>query len=963
MVRTFFQRHNLLLLGVLLLTACGEGGGGSNTTADPTPGLSRIEITPSQPSLAKGSVLNLTATGIYSDNSTRTLNTEVAWISGDEGIATIASSGEITAANAGQVAIQASLDSIVGSTQLTVTNATLSRLELSPTSIQLAKGTRQSLALTGHYNDGSTQDVTEPASWAVADNAIASLSSPVISGDLWLTGLTVGSTTLDVTLGAVSAQVNVTITAASLVQLVISPESSTLPPGTTLNLSALGLYSDNSSQILTDQVSWSSTDTGILTIDESGLIAPQSVGSTTVTAALAGITASHTAVISDAVLATIEVSTTSDTIPLGNLQPLTALGHFSDGSLQNLTEQVVWQSTPGDLLAISNVSGSRGLATALASGAVTVTATLGDIAGSLELDVSAATLSSIDISPLNARLAAGTRTDFSAAGRYSDGSVQDISELVSWASTDTGFATISNVNDSRGQALAIAQGATTVSATLGNITASATLTVTAAQLLSINVVPPELTLPAGTHQTVHAEGNFSDGSVQNLDGTVTWESETPGVAAVNDGEISALVAGNSTRISANWQGIAANALVTVSDATLVNLQISPVDPALAIGTEAQLQATAIYSDGSQRDVTSQVTWSSADTTRLRAENSAGQQGRLVALASGNVTITASLGSVSTSVTVSVSGATLTGIRISPPVSTSLDSAEQLQLTVLGDFSDSSSQDISAAVIWSTDAPELASVSNNATDRGLVLAGINVSGIVVITASYGGSGASLSLTINDTPTRPVSLTVVATPNVINNNGIDASTVEIRVLAAAPGDNVDDGTAITLQISQAGTVLGSQTLVTTNGLASTSVTATETGLLQIEASIDGTTLSNQTVMYTSPTIYDVIAGAAFANILPSGNQILTGSRFGIFMFNLSNRTFPLLGYELRNGTDIVYSTSAAQDLNNNQLTGGLKIGAIYTTEQDLVNQGIEARFYLTDPATGDPITFRVPFTTAP
>ena len=874
----FSSRHSVRLLALILLfllTACGGGGGGGSTTSNPS--LSRIEVTPSQPSLAKGTTLNLVATGIYSDDSTRTLTSDVSWQSSDDAIASPSVNGKVSALAAGQADIQASLDGITGSTALTVTDAVLSRLEISPGNAQLA---------------------------------------------------------LD----------------------------------TTLDLSVLGLYSDGSGQDLTQQVAWNSADTGILNIDSSGRIQPQSAGSTTVTAAFAGIVASQTVTVSGAVLATIEISSTSDTIPLGSSQPLLALGHYSDDSLQDITEQVVWQGTPANLMDISNTVGSRGLATALAVGSVSVTATLSGINGTLNLSTSAATLSSIDITPLNTRLAAGTQTTFRATGHYSDGTIQDVSERVSWSTADTGTAIISNAPGERGLALALTSSstATTISASLDGVISDATLTVTPAQLLSINITPPELTLPAGTQRTVHAEGNFTDGSVQVLDGQVTWESDTPSIATVSNGTISALLPNTKTaRISASLDGISGNTAATVTDATLSSLTINPSSPALAVDTETQLQVIATYSDSSQTDVTTQATWSNdADThPRLRVENSAGRQGRLTALTIGGpVVVTANFGGMQTSVSVSIGSATLNELNIVTG-STSMDSAEQQQLTAIGTFSDSTTQDLTDEVIWSSDAPSLASVSNNAGDRGQVVAGINVSGVAVITASLGSFSPNLNLTVNNTPQRPVSLVVFSTPNVILNDGLDASILEVRVQAADPADMALDGTAIQLQILQNDIVLTSEPLVTSGGIASTSFTTTETGLLQITATITGTAISNSTALYTSDAISDVIAGTAFADAQISGTTVLSGGRFGFILYNLSNRDFALNQFVLLNGSDVLLDTDDPAVLNGKVLTGGLKLGFIYQLEMDITNKGIVAYYDLTDPTTGDHFYPNVIFTAPP
>jgi len=955
--KTYVLRYLPALL-FLFLVACG-GGGGSSPDPVTGPDLSRIEVTPGLPFLAQGTTLSLIATGIDSDNSTRPLTNEVVWQSSDDSIASISSSGVVSALAAGQVTLQASLDGIIGSTTLTVTNASLSSLEISPGSLQLAAGTRMEVDLIGHYSDGSTQNLETQASWAITDTTIASLSDPLVTGSVQVTGLAVGSTQLTASLGDSTAQIDITVSAASLTQIILGPDTPSLPLGTQLSLSATGLYSDGSSQSLSNQVNWSNADNGILTIDASGLVQPQATGSSVVSASLAGVTANTLVTISNAVLTRIEVAATSTTLSLGKQQALLALGHYSDGSLQDITEQVTWQSTPSEPLGISNASGSRGLATALAVGSLTATATLGNISGNLGLSVSAATLSSIDISPPGVRLGLGTQASFQAIGRYSDDTIQDVSTQVSWVVVDTTVASVSNAPGSQGLATTLNTGTTGITATLNGVVGNATLTTTTAQLVSINVEPSILSLPAGASQSLSVEGSFSDGSVQSINGQVAWESDNTDVAAVNNGVLDAIAPG-SARISASLGGISGSVTLTVTDATLSSLQISPGTPALAVGTEIQLQATATYSDGSQSDVTAQVIWSSADDARLLAQNGMGQQGRLVALVSGSVEITASLAGIQDSVTVNVGAATLTGLSIIA-ASNSLDSAEQQQLIASGTFSDGSSQDLTDQVVWHSDDPALAFVNNTPADRGRVEAGVGVSGTVVVTASYGGFSSALNLTINDTPQRPVSLVVLATPNVLLNDGSDAGTLEIQVLAADPAATVADGTSIELQISRNGVVLSVQNLVTSGGIASTSFTTTENGVLQIQATEAETSISNSTVLYASATIAEVIAFAAFADAQVSGTTVFSGGRFGFFLYNLSNRDFPLLQYELRNGGDILFSTTDPLFLNNNVLSGGLKMGLIYTLPADITDQGIEARYYLTDPVSGTTFFYRVTYST--
>jgi len=66
----------------------------------------------------------------------------------------------------------------------------------------------------------------------------------------------------------------------------------------------------------------------------------------------------------------------------------------------------------------------------------------------------------------------GEQLHFSAKGYFSDNSVQDLTTMVVWTSSDPSIATISNAPDSKGQALAVSRGYCSISAALDGISDS-----------------------------------------------------------------------------------------------------------------------------------------------------------------------------------------------------------------------------------------------------------------------------------------------------------------------------------------------------------------------------------------------------------------------------------------------------------------------------------------------------------
>ncbi|MFH0941947.1 MAG: Ig-like domain-containing protein [Chloroflexota bacterium] len=257
------------------------------------------------------------------------------------------------------------------------------------------------------------------------------------------------------------------------------------------------------------------------------------------------------------------------------------------------------------------------------------------------------TLSSITVTPASpANLVVGSLQQFKANGTYSDGSTTDVSSQVTWASSDTGIATIS----SAGFATGIAAGKTSIKASMSAVT-SPTIALTVVTLSSITVTPasPENILK-GSSQQFTATGTYSDGSQANITSEVAWASSSY-IATISSAGLAKGVAVGNTNITALMSGITSPAItMVIHPPTLVSIAITPAPPPnITVGISRFFTATGTYSDGSQANITSEVAWANSDTGVATISSSI-----FTGVAAGSTNITASMsGITSPTVTLTV----------------------------------------------------------------------------------------------------------------------------------------------------------------------------------------------------------------------------------------------------------------------------------------------------------------------
>ncbi len=728
--------------------------------------LTGIVVNPSNPSLLVGNTQQFTATGTYSDSSTQDLTSAATWNSSNPSVASV-SAGLAAGWTVGTTTVSATFNSVSGSTALTVTVTppVLQSISVTPANPSVAIGQNQQFIATGQYSDGSTQDLSSSVSWGSSQPSLAGITTAGLAS-----GLSGGSTAITATLGTITASATLNVNSLALVSIAVTPGAASIALGTGQQFVATGTYADNSTLDLTTSAAWSSSLPSVAALNATGLATSASIGQTMITATAASIAGSSTLTVTPAALVSIAITPGIQTIPVGTTQQFAATGTFTDGSTQGITSSVQWASSNVFVATISDAAGSQGLATSVATGSSSISATMGSISASTTLTVSVAALVSITVNPPSPSIALGTTQQFTATGMFTDGSTQDLTTSATWGSGNGAAATVS----STALATSLAIGTTTITATLGGISGSTLLTVTPASVVSIAVNPAIAAIPLGLTQAFTALGTFSDGSTQDVTNSVHWSSSVAAVATVSNtpgsNGIATSTGSGITIISATSGAVTGSASLTVTAALLAAIEISPQSPSISTGGTEQFTAIGLYTDGSTPNITTTANWASSSATVATISNTSGSQGLATSAGSGTAEISASVGPLTASTTLTVQDQ-LVSISINP-TSPSLGVGANLQ------FGATINGNSSTAINWEVNGNPGGGASTGMIETtGLYIAPATAptSGTVAITAvSQANPSQSATTILTLLPTDPLGTVSSSSTITCPKGGITRST---------------------------------------------------------------------------------------------------------------------------------------------------------------------------------------------
>lgn len=351
-------------------------------------------------------------------------------------------------------------------------------------------------------------------------------------------------------------------------------------------------------------------------------------------------------------------------------------------------------------------------------------------------------IQSVSISPQDQVIETGDSLQFVATGLNSAGNDIDLTQYVSWQSSNTNSARV----DDQGLLTSIQDGTVTVSISLAGYSASTMLTASSADLVGItiesnNATPSDLSVSVCRNLQMVAMGTYDDSTVRDITDKTSWSSAAASAqfkTAAEPGLLSTSVA-ETVSVSASLASVNQSADVTVTD-DIQSISISPETATIAINQTQTYSATADFAGAVDIDISSNVSWESSSVSVADFQSS---NQVVTGLSQGTAVISASCGGLDA---LNTSQLSVTSDAI---VSMSLVNndehykemliGETYQVNVEGRRADGTTEDVTEEANWRVENLDLdystpITVSNIAGEKGLVTA--NSVGLAQVFAEIG-----------------------------------------------------------------------------------------------------------------------------------------------------------------------------------------------------------------------------------
>jgi hypothetical protein len=367
------------------LTVAGTGTG--------TATIKTITITPARTSIVQGSSLQFTATALMSDGTTKDVTSSSQWTTSHPEVATVNAAGLALGVGLGASNMAAKNGAVTGATILTITKGTSSpptvkSIAVSPANASLAANATLQYTAIATLSDGTTSNVTASATWASSATGIATVSAGGLAS-----ALAVGTASISAAIGSIKSAATLTVTGsgtgtAVIKAIAVTPARTSITQGSSLQFTATATLSDGKTKDVTSTSLWTTSRPEVVTINAAGLARGVGQGASNMAAKNGAVTGATILTVTQGTSPNPTVTSLAVTPANASLAPTqtlqyAAIATLSDGTTNNVTSSVTWNSSSPAAATIS----AGGLLTGVAAGFSTVSAVLGSVSGATGVTV------------------------------------------------------------------------------------------------------------------------------------------------------------------------------------------------------------------------------------------------------------------------------------------------------------------------------------------------------------------------------------------------------------------------------------------------------------------------------------------------------------------------------------------------------------------------------------------------
>lgn len=390
----------------------------------------------------------------------------IVYTSSDTTVATVTATGLVTARAPGQVTITATSDGIAATAPFLVRAAEIASVAVTLSAPSVGVG--QTVMAQAVLRDAAGNLIAgRTVVWSASNPALATVSPAGV-----VTGVAAGGPfTIIATVDGRSGSAPLTVAAAAVASVSVAPTTLSLVQGASGTLTATAR--DAGGTLLAGRsVAWASTVPGVAVVSAQGLVTAVSVGSTTISATVDGVSASAAVSVTPAPVGSVNVTPTAVTVAAGQSTTLTASPVDAAGNpLSGRT--ITWTSSN---TAIATVN-ATGRVSGLQPGTAIISATAEGRTGSSTVTVAAASVGSISLSPTSVIVQAGQVLTVRATVRDNTGQIVTGRDIA-WQTTNATI--LDGIDyDSVAVVIGLTPGVAALTASVDGISASAVVTILA----------------------------------------------------------------------------------------------------------------------------------------------------------------------------------------------------------------------------------------------------------------------------------------------------------------------------------------------------------------------------------------------------------------------------------------------------------------------------------------------------